>query len=107
MIASNYFFYGYFRSNPRVERVGWNLISLTGDTIVRFPYGLGIASNKHAKLYILGTILLHEFFINKTIILGDSLFIVQQMYKKVIRGGIIYQRTLYIIHPNLEGNGDV
>jgi len=54
-----------------------------------------------------GPILLHDLLIKKNIILGDSLFIVQQMYKKVIREGIIYQRTLHIIHPNLEGIGDV
>ena len=48
-----------------VARVGQNLISLDGNTIVRFPYGLGIASNDHAKLYMFGPILLHDLLIKK------------------------------------------
>ena len=49
---------------------------------------------------------MHELKI-KEIVLGDSLFIVQQMYKKVIAKGTLFQINMHIIHQNLEGIGEV
>ena len=49
---------------------------------------------------------MHELKI-KEIILGDYLFIVQQMYKKVTTKGTLFQINMHIIHQNLDGIGEV
>ena len=58
------------------------------------------------ELYAFGSILLHDLKI-KEIVLGDSLFIVQQMYKKVTTKGTLFQINMHIIHQKLEGIGEV